>query len=384
MSKLNPPNNHSVVQNVIKDAHKPWNRRRFLRVTVISIFAVTVGKWMFKAMEEIKQIGYHGGNPNLKTILPSWKGTPLDNNGRFMNHEFPLRNEFGKALKWMVQKNPKGKLKKQDKWRMEVVYDDFLNTKDDVVVLLGHSSFFVYMAGKRILIDPILDDIPFNKRHTKFPVGTDKLIDIDYVLVSHAHYDHCDKDSIKLIQKQNPNAKFLTGLNMGEVLGDWVKGNEVQEAGWYQQYNLDATLEISFLPSRHWSNRGLRDQNKYLWGSFVLKSREKTIYYGGDSGYGGHFNEVGKLFPNIDVALIGAGAYEPRWFMAPNHQDPEHAVQAFNDTKAKMMIPFHYGTFDLSDEPLSEPETILNKLVEENKVEQQLRIVKIGEAVSVT
>jgi L-ascorbate metabolism protein UlaG (beta-lactamase superfamily) len=121
--------------------------------------------------------------------------------------------------------------------------------------------------------------------------------------------------------------------------------------------------------------------NKRLWGAFAIESKNKTIYYGGDSGYGSHYKEAGELFPNIDVALIGVGAYSPRWFMSPNHQDPLQAVQAFNDTRAKMMIPFHYGTFDMADEPLSEPETILRTLVEDNKVKQQLKIVKIGEVV---
>lgn len=125
----------------------------------------------------------------------------------------------------------------------------------------------------------------------------------------------------------------------------------------------------------------MNDVNKTLWGAFVIKSNDKTIYYGGDSGYGNHFAEAGKLFPNIDVALIGVGAYSPRWFMSPNHQDPQSAVQAFNDTKAKMMIPFHYSTFDMADEPLSEPEKILNDLVAENKVNGILKIVKLGEAV---
>ena len=121
------------------------------------------------------------------------------------------------------------------------------------------------------------------------------------------------------------------------------------------------------------------DANERLWGAFVLKSKDKTIYFGGDSGYGSHFKEVATLFPNIDVAMIGAGAYSPRWFMSPNHQDPEHAVQAFNETKAKIMIPFHYGTFDQADEPLSEPERILRQLEKEGKINQKLKILSIGE-----
>ena len=331
---------------------------------------------------EVPVVASHINNPDMKTILPNWRGTPVDKNGRFMNHEFPGTQSFGDALKWTFEKNPQKQIKKNDTWRMQVVKDDnFLNTKEDVIVLLGHSTIFIRLNGKRILIDPIFGDLPMHTRYTDFPIETAKLVNIDYVLISHSHYDHCDKASLNIIQSQNPDAVFLAGLNMKSLLSKWVGNNEIQQAGWYQQYNLDNDLEICFLPARHSSRRSINDVNKRLWGAFVIKSKEKTIYYGGDSGYGSHYKEAGELFPNIDVALIGVGAYSPRWFMSPNHQDPQQAVQAFNDSGAKKMIPFHYGSFDMADEPLSEPETILSSLVEGNKVKDHLKIVKIGEAV---
>lgn len=280
----------------------------------------------------------------------------------------------------MTQKNPQKQLKKNDTWKMPVMKDDsFLNSKENIIVPFGHATFFIRLNGKQILIDPVFGKIPATKRHTKFPINQDKFVNLDYVLVSHAHYDHCDKDSLKVSQKQNPDAKFLSGLGMKPLLRKWVEKNDIQEAGWYQQYNTDNEIEIYFLPSRHWSNRSLGDTNERLWGAFVLKSKDKTIYFGGDSGYGSHFKEVAELFPNIEIALMGAGAYSPRWFMSPNHQDPEHAVQVFNETKAKTMIPFHYGTFDQADEPLSESPKILSVLEKEHKIAQQLKIMKLGE-----
>ncbi|GAB3168408.1 MBL fold metallo-hydrolase [Telluribacter humicola] len=321
-------------------------------------------------------------NPDLKTILSSWQGTPVDKHGRFMNHEFPGTQTFGNALKWTFEKNPQKQTKKNDTWHMQVVKDDnFLHTEEDVVVLLGHSTFFIRLDGKQLVIDPVFGDLSMHTRYTDFPIETAKLVNIDYVLISHSHYDHCDKASLKIIQSQNPDAVFLAGLGMKDLLSQWVGTNEVQQAGWYQQYKLDDGLEIYFLPARHSSRRFINDTNKRLWGAFVLKSKKKTIYYGGDSGYGSHYREAGELFPGIDVALIGVGAYSPRWFMLPNHQDPQQAVQAFNDIRATMMIPFHYGTFDMADEPLSEPEDILSKAAEGNKVKHQIRIVKPGEAV---
>lgn len=322
-------------------------------------------------------------NLNLKTVLPTWLGNPVDEKGCYQNHEFPFNDKTSKALKWMLQKNPQKQIKKKDTWKMPLVKDDsFLNSKEDVIVFLGHSTFYIRLSGKQILIDPMFGSLPLKKRHTELPISVSKLVALDYILVSHDHYDHCDKDSLKLLQKQNPKAIFLTGLNMQPLLNNWIKKNEIQEAGWYQQYNLDDKVDIIFLPSRHWSNRATGPKNGRLWGAFILKSKEKTIYFGGDSGYGSHFKEVGTLFPNIDVALIGAGAYSPRWFMSPNHQDPTQAVQAFNDTNAKLMIPFHYGTFDVSDEPLSEPKNLLKKLVAGQKLAQRMKFVKIGEVVT--
>ena len=358
-------------------------RKKFIKSTISIIALFSLGKWIVVSKSEIQMVTSRIYNPNLETILKAWQGTPIDQNGRFMNHEFPFNDKFSNALKWMLEKNPQRKLKNNDQWKMQVIKDDtFLNSKEDIIVFLGHATFFIRLNGKQILIDPVFESIPFKRRFTEFPISTSKLVDIDYVLVSHSHYDHCDKKSLKLLQKQNPKAKFLTGLKMESLLNKWVKNNEIQEAGWYQKYNLDNKVEISFLPSRHWSNRSLGDKNERLWGAFILKSNKKTIYFGGDSGYGSHFKKVGNLFSKIDVALIGAGAYSPRWFMSPNHQDPQDAIKAFNDTKASMMIPFHYGTFDLADEPLSEPENILKKLVKEKKVKQQLKIVKLGEVVS--
>jgi L-ascorbate metabolism protein UlaG (beta-lactamase superfamily) len=111
----------------------------------------------------------------------------------------------------------------------------------------------------------------------------------------------------------------------------------------------------------------------------MIENGGKSIYYGGDSGHGSHFRDAGALFQNINVSLIGAGAYAPEWFMAPLHQNPYDAVQAFHATKAKSFIPFHYGTFDSADEPLGEPEQILNKLNAEGKIQNELKILKLGE-----
>jgi len=111
----------------------------------------------------------------------------------------------------------------------------------------------------------------------------------------------------------------------------------------------------------------------------MIEKNGKRIYFAGDSAHGSHFKDIGEIFKNIDVALISVGAYAPEWFMGPMHQIPYNAVKAFHATGAKTFIPFHYGTFDVSDEPLGEPEQILNKLNAEGKIKNTLKILKLGE-----
>lgn len=319
-------------------------------------------------------------NPHLATILPNWKGTPIDENGRFMNHEFPFRPRLSDVLKWNFSKKPQKLEKKQDTFRLATQQDrSFLTDSSDCILWLGHASFFIRLNGVSLLIDPLFFKVPFVKRYVALPFEPEIFQHLDYVLISHDHQDHCQKKSVQAILKNNPQAKILTGLNMESLLEDWVKGTEIQTAGWYQQYETNGGIRICFLPSRHWAKRSLNDDNRRLWGAFVIQSGNKTIYFSGDTGYGSHFKQAQTLFPHFDVAIIGVGAYKPEWFMAPNHISPTDAVKAFGDLGAKVMIPMHYGTLDLSDEPVGEPYRILKALEKEGKIPGTLKALDLGE-----
>lgn len=318
-------------------------------------------------------------NPDLKTVMPGWAGTTVDQEGLFINHEYPTILSLRAILRFMTQRNPQKQIKKSDTWRITVVKDDtWLNDPKDKIVWLGHASFFIQLSGTRILIDPIFGNLPVAKRYSDMPVDPNNFLNIDYILVSHAHYDHCDKKSIRLLAMNNPKAQVLCGLELNKLIENWIH-NPVQPAGWYQQYAISNDLKITFLPSRHWTNRGIFDFNKTLWGGFMIEKNGKSIYYGGDSGYGTHFKDIGTCFQNIDVALIGAGAYAPTWFMGQHHQNPYEAAEAFHATNAKTFIPFHYGTFDSADEPMGEPEQILNSLYAAGNINHKLKTLKIGE-----
>jgi L-ascorbate metabolism protein UlaG (beta-lactamase superfamily) len=318
----------------------------------------------------------HFKNPNaipfrpentLQTVWDQWPGTPKDTNGKYCNHHQPMTSSFWDVFRWQTSPNPYRQQKRAEKFSL-VVNDanSFLHSKTDGIVWLGHASFLIRIGGKLLIIDPILDKYNFlAKRYHALPVATEALKNIDYLLLSHDHFDHANQASISLLAKQNPQMQYLTGLDMKALIAPWTGSSQIQEAGWYQQYRTEADLQIVFVPSRHWCNRGI-SINKRLWGGFIIKAAGKTIYFAGDSGYGEHFKEIKQVFPSIDYAMIGIGAYSPQWFMSPSHTSPAEAYQAFLDCGAKTMIPMHYGTFDLADEPMSMPLSEISAIKQTN------------------
>lgn len=223
----------------------------------------------------------------------------------------------------------------------------------------------------------------FLKRYSELPVEKSEFINIDYILISHNHRDHCDKESIKLLARQNPEATWLCGLGLDNLLlKDWTGSNKIQAAGWYQQYEMqNPNLQISFLPTRHWTRRGMYDTNASLWGAFMFEIDGKKIYFGGDSGYSSHLKKTYEMFGEIDYYLAGIGAFAPRWFMAPSHMHPEEVAQSCNDLQAKNLLPMHFGTFDLSDEPLMEPARLIKHLKSIIVFKANLVMPAVGEPV---
>ena len=324
-------------------------------------------------------------NPDLPTLkLPfEWNGTPIDERGRFVNYEFPFVDSFKEVLRWQFTRNPQKSEKKTEQWRAEVLQNQgFLDSKKDCIVWLGHASFFIRLAGITFLIDPVLFNISLIKRHSALPVSAADLRNINYILVSHDHRDHCDEKSLKLLAKNNPDATYLTGLNLAPVIQRFTHSSKIQTAGWFQQYETAEVIKVFYVPSRHWGRRFLNDTNLRLWGGYIIQGAGKTIYFGGDSGYGKHFADIASVFPAIDYAMIGIGAYKPEFFMGQSHTSPIDAVKAFNDTKAKVMIPMHYGTFDLADEPLGDPLRVMQKLEKQGVINGDLKALKIGEVLN--
>lgn len=301
-------------------------------------------------------------NPGLPTILPSseWKGTPVDDKGRFMNIH-PFRQRTRDLLKWQTSRNQYREEKRREQWAPPVVTDaSWTESLDDCILWLGHSTFFIRINGIELITDPVFEHITAFKRRSQLPVDPQLLRHLDYVLLSHDHRDHFDKRSLRTIAANNPGVKYLAGLDSAPLIRQYTGSSNIETAGWYQQFTTEERdLSVYFLPSRHWSKRGLFDTNARLWGAFVIKTTDKCIYFSGDSGYDSHFKDAQRIFGSFDYAILGIGAFEPVWFMRNVHMSPAEALQAARDLHAKHIIPMHYGTFDLSDEPLGKPIEVL-------------------------
>lgn len=246
--------------------------------------------------------------------------------------------------------------------------------KDGIKTLwVGHSTLLINLEGKIILTDPVWSErvspVQFAgpKRYFKTPIAIEDLPKIDMVLISHDHYDHLDKNSIKNLIKKDPKLKFYAPLGVAAYLEDWgVNKNNIIEFDWWDELTLPADYKLAFAPTRHFSGRGLLNRNITLWGSWIVKSKNHSIYFGGDSGYGNHFKQIGDKYGPFDITLLEIGAYDDDWKAI--HMGPKNAVKAHLDLKGKQLIPIHWGTFRLAFHPWKEPADILLEQSLKNKV----------------
>ncbi len=233
------------------------------------------------------------------------------------------------------------------------------------VTFIGHSSFFLQIGGKNLVVDPNFAKWLFVLKRLRRPgLRIADLPPIDAVLVTHAHFDHLHRPSLRAIarntrRKAGRRPMIIVSRNMKDLVFD-LGYEETLELDWWQSLRLDG-LEITSTPANHWGARIIRDMHRGF-GGFVLRHRDKSLYHSGDTAYFNGFAEIGKrLAPHI--ALLPIGAYNPPAFRNV-HTSPEDALQGFVDMKARTMIPMHYGTFKLSHEPVDEP---LQRLREDAK-----------------
>ncbi len=224
------------------------------------------------------------------------------------------------------------------------------------VTFIGHSSFFLQMGGKNILIDPNFARWIFVLKRLRRPgVRLRELPPIDAVLITHAHFDHLHRPSLRAIArltrwKSGTRPTIVVPRNVRDLVSDLGFGRII-ELDWWQSVQFGG-IEITHVPARHWGARMLRDMHRG-YGGYVLRSGRHSIYHAGDTAYFDGFQEIGKRL-RPEVALLPIGAYHPASFRSV-HTSPEDAVRAFVDLGARWMVPMHYGTFKLSHEPVDEP-----------------------------
>lgn len=254
-----------------------------------------------------------------------------------------------------------------------------LSRQEDVFIWFGHSSYFLQVNGLRFLIDPVFSGnaspIPNTTRAFKGSdiYSAEDLPAIDFLLITHDHYDHLDYKTIKQLQPKIKNV--ITGLGVGAHLERWnYKKHQIHELDWWDNLTISENVQLTATPSRHFSGRKF-SRNTTLWLSFVLKTPTKTIFLGGDSGYGPHFKEIGNQFAPFDIAILENGQYNEAWHYI--HMLPNEIPLAVRDLQATVLIPVHSGKFSLAPHAWNEPLQLLS----ENAEKENLTIITpiIGE-----
>jgi len=308
-----------------------------------------------------------GSNPSSKEKIEYEKLINFEN-GSFINSEdTPLMT--GEVSTWEFFK--RDSLRKPKNLKTEKINASFfthMDDKDYQMAWLGHSAFLISINEKIILLDPMLGShaspisIPSLKRfNNELPINPESIPHIDFVILSHDHYDHLDFSTIQIIKDKVKT--FLVPLGIGSHLRSWkVKEQKIHEMNWEQSYKID-DLEFVCLPARHFSGRGPLNRNSTLWSSWAIKSEVVKIYFSGDSGYGMHLKKIGEEHGPFDISLIDCGQYNFAW--KHSHMFPEQAVTAAIDLKSKYFMPIHWGGFILAMHPWDEPVKESKKLAEE-------------------
>ncbi len=232
---------------------------------------------------------------------------------------------------------------------------------EPTVTWIGHSTVLVQMDHATFLTDPIWSEraspLAFAGPARRLPPGValDALPPIDFVLVSHNHYDHMDLPTLRALADRDPRTRFVVPLGNAPILaGAGIGDGRVTECDWGGEVEV-AGLRVVCLPAQHWSARGAFDRRMALWGSYAVIGPRRRFYFAGDTGYFDGFARIGAALGPFDLAALPIGAYEPTAMMRPFHMDPEEALRAGLDLRAGRILAMHHGTFDLTDEPIDEP-----------------------------
>ena len=318
-----------------------------------------------------------------------YSGPPSDHfdGTLFFNPDGQLPGRFADLLKWQLSG-------KRSKWPVAnpSPFDPAkpvarIDGGGLLLTMVGHSTLLIQTAGLNILTDPVwsprVSPLSFaGPRRVNAPgIAFSQLPPIDLVLVSHNHYDHLDLATLKRL-KEKHDPQVLTPLGNDAIIDAAIPGMRLTAHDWDERVEIGNEVAIHVEPVHHWSARGTRDRRMALWAGFVIETPAGKIYFAGDTGFHGgtNYRLMAQKHGGFRLAILPIGAYEPRWFMAPQHQNPEEAVQGMQLCNADYAAGCHWGTFQLTDEPIDEPPQKLAEALEAKEVPQErFRALRPGE-----
>jgi L-ascorbate metabolism protein UlaG (beta-lactamase superfamily) len=291
--------------------------------------------------------------------------------------------------RWRRERAEQG-IPEADAYRFELARNDpgFLraNRTQNTATWIGHATVLLQIGGMNVLTDPQFSERAspvqwFGPRRAAPPgIALEDLPPIDLVVISHDHYDSLDRNTIRSLRRRPGGERTLFLAPLG--LARWFRSEGIdnaRELDWWETTSLGA-LQITATPAQHWSQRTLFNRNETLWSGWVIAAPGFRAYFAGDSGYAPLFREIGSALGPFDLALIPIGAYEPRWFMKSNHLNPEEAVLAHRDLRARRSLAIHWGTFVLSDEPLTDPPVKLGEALRSRGIPaEEFLVLRHGE-----
>ncbi|MCX8956192.1 MBL fold metallo-hydrolase [Erwinia psidii] len=259
-----------------------------------------------------------------------------------------------------------------------------LSGEEDAVWWLGHACLLLRCSGRYMLIDPALSDraspVSFYgpQRRTPAALSIDDLPSLDSVLISHNHYDHLDRPTVKKILSRFPQVEFIVPLGLRPWFAQ-LRAERVVQLDWWEQ-TKSAGMTVHAVPARHWSMRKPWDRNRSLWCGWVIRHQQLNFWFTGDSGYSENLLEIPRRLGPFTLAALPVGAYAPEWFMRGQHMDPAAAVGLHQHSGQPISIPIHWGVFELADESLDQPPDVLSAAMQAAGMdERRFHAWKIGE-----
>lgn len=337
-------------------------RRVLIALTLLGVLLAAVGCHLLQTLGEA---------PNADAIA-AYEKLPYFKNGRFQSPEelphYPERVSGGGASGWSRFLLPNPHAPKVPLPQVALNADSFASPADDAAPLaaywLGHSSLIIELEGKRLLVDPVFGNaapLPgIVRRFGDAPILREQLPELDYVLITHDHYDHLEYATMRALRGRD--TRFIVPLGVGAHLRKWgIPAERIHEMGWGERFEENG-LSIAAERALHYSGRTFDTRNASLWACYILKGQRRRVFISGDGGYGEHFKDIGAKHGPFDLAFIEIDGWNPGW--PKTHMFPKEVIQTYHDINTRAFVPVHWGVFDLARHPWDESIKMIAELAE--------------------